>query len=165
MKVHFFNKMSKIKTRKEIKKIAEKLRQEGKTLVTTNGSFDLLHIGHIKFLQEAKQQGDILIVGLNSDASIKKYKSKDRPIINQESRVGMLSSLEFVDYIVLMDEAEIAVPLVKLVKPDVHVNGADYGKDCVEAGAVKEVGARLHIVQLVDGFSTTSLINKIKNIK
>lgn len=150
-----------IKSLAEVQKIAEKLRQKGRTIVTTNGSFDLMHIGHIKFLEEAKKQGNILIVGLNSDASVKKYKSADRPIISQEHRAASLSALKAVDYIVIMDEPEIAVPLIRAVKPNVHVNGADYGENCVEAEAVKEVGARLHLIPLYKGFSTTNLINRI----
>lgn len=153
--------MRKIRTEGEIQKIAEKLRQKGRTIVTTNGSFDLMHIGHIKFLQEAKKQGDVLIVGLNSDASVKKYKSEDRPIVPQQHRADTLVALKCVDFVVVMDEAEIAAPLIRTVKSHVHVNGAEYGENCVEAEAVKEVGARLHLVPLYKGFSTTGLIDKI----
>lgn len=156
--------MSKIKTREEIKEIAEKLKKERKKIVTCNGSFDLLHIGHVKFLQDAKKQGDILIVGLNSDSSIKQYKSEDRPIIKQEFRADMLAALECIDYVVVMDEIEIAAPLILAVKSDVHVNGEEYGEDCVEAGAVKEVGGKLVLISLYEGFSTTKLIDKILSV-
>ena len=156
--------MSKIKTLEEIQEIAKELKKQGKTIVTTNGSFDITHIGHIKFLQEAKEQGDVLIVGLNSDVSIKKYKSKDRPIIKQGHRADTLAALSCVDYIVIMDEAEIAAPLIRTVKPDVHVNGTEYGENCVEAKAIQEVGARLHLIPIYKGFSTTSLINRILEI-
>lgn len=154
----------KIKTREEIKKIAERLHREGKKIVTCNGSFDLLHIGHIKFLQEAKQQGDILIVGMNSNASVHKYKSKDRPIIDEKYRGETLAALQCVDYVLPMDEAEIAVPLIKLVRPDVHANGEEYGNNCVEAPTVKEVGARLHLVKKLGDFSTSELIKKIVGV-
>ncbi|GAG14983.1 unnamed protein product, partial [marine sediment metagenome] len=98
--------MNKIKTFEEIKEIAPKLKSEGKKIVTTNGSFDLLHIGHVKSLQKAKEYGDILIVGLNSDSSIKQYKSKDRPIVGQKERAEMLAALECVDYVVIFDETD-----------------------------------------------------------
>lgn len=156
--------MSKIKTRNKIEQIALSLKKEGKTIVTTNGSFDLMHIGHIKFLQEAKEQGDVLIVGLNSNASIKKYKSEDRPIIDEVHRSEMLEALSCVNYIVLMDEYDISVPLIKLIKPHVHANGVEYGPDCIEAQAIKEASARLHIVKLYQGFSTTNLIEKICSV-
>ena len=144
--------------------LADRLRKEGKRIVTTNGSFDLLHAGHLQLLKEAKEQGDVLIVGLNSDASVKQYKSKDRPIIPQEYRAEMLAAIRYVDYVVIMDEPEIAVPLVTMVKPDVHVNGSEYGENCIEAGAVKKNGGRLHIVKLKEGLSTTEIVGKICRI-
>ena len=153
---------SKIKTRAEIKKIADALRKQGKRLVTLNGSFDLLHPGHLAILQEAKAQGDVLFVGVNSDASIHIYKSKDRPIIGEKDRLEMLAALSCTDYLLLMEESEIAVPLIRLVRPAVHVNGAEYGANCVEAPAAKEVGARLHLVQHHSPVSTSGLIAKIK---
>ncbi len=161
--------LQKLKTKKEIKAIAEKLRKQGKIIVTTNGSFDLLHAGHIRNLQESKSQGDVLIVGLNSDKSIKSYKGKDRPIISEEYRVEMLDAIRFVDYIVLFDEDEIAVPLITLVRPSVHCNGSQYGENCVEAPAVKKIGARLHLIKESKDkngkLSTTRIINKIKELK
>ena len=155
----------KIKSQAEIKKTAEDLRKEGNVLVTTNGSFDILHIGHIRYLQEAKRQGYVLIVGLNSDVSVKKYKGPDRPIIPEKERVEMLAALECVDYVVLFDQPEIATPLIELVKPNVHVNGEEYGENCVEAPAVKKVGARLHLIKRIGDFSTTNFIKKFCKIK
>lgn len=152
---------SKIKTRAQIKVLAETLRNQGKRIVTCNGSYDLLHAGHVRFLQEAKAQGDVLIVGVNSNASIHLYKSKNRPIIDEKDRLETLAALSCVDYAVLMDEPEIAVPLIRLVKPHVHANGADYGENCVEAGAIRECGARLHLVQRHEGLSTSGIIEKI----
>jgi rfaE bifunctional protein nucleotidyltransferase chain/domain len=157
-------KNQKIKTQEEIKKIAEELRKEGKRIVTTNGSFDILHIGHVKFLEEAKEQGDVLIVGLNSDESIKQYKSKDRPIIPEQYRIGMLAALECVDYVVLFNQPEIAVPLINIVRPDIHVNGEEYGVNCVEAEAIKNIGGRLYLIKNFEGFSTTNLIKKILDV-
>ena len=134
-------------------------------LVTINGSFDLLHAGHIKSLKLAKEQGDILIVGLNSDKSIKIYKSKDRPIIAQEQRAEMLDAIRYVDYIVIMDEPEIAVPLIKIVKPHIHVNSAEYSKDCVESKILKEIGAKLVLIPKYKKISTTNVIKKIHKLK
>lgn len=153
-----------ISSREELKRICESLRKKGKKIVTCNGSFDLFHRGHLYILEEAKKQGDVLVVGLNSDSSIQQYKSKDRPVISQEVRADMLAALECVDYVIIMDEPEIAVPLVKLVRPNVHVNGANYRENCVEAEAVKEAGARLHLVPMYKDFSTTNLIKKILKV-
>ena len=150
----------KIKTREEIGKIAEKLRRKGKKIVTCNGSFDILHIGHLKFLKEAKKQGNILIVGLNSDISIKKYKNKNRPITKQEYRAQMLAALELVDYITIYDE-ETPIHFVESVKPNVHVNGEEYGYDCIEAETVKRNNGKIYLVKMYRDFSTTKLIDKI----
>ena len=143
----------KIKTRQEIIEIADRLRKDGKKIVTCNGSFDIMHIGHIKFLQEARAQGDALIVGLNSDASVKKYKSSDRPINPQEYRAELLAALECVDYVTTFDETE-PIAFLSAVKPDVHVNG-------IEAETVRENGGRLHLVPLFKDFSTTNMIKKL----
>ena len=153
----------KIKTRNEIKHVVGELKKQGKKIVTCNGSFDILHIGHIKFLQEAKAQGDILIVGLNSDSSIKKYKSKDRPINDQQSRAEMLAALEAVDYVTLFDETN-PITLLEMIKPHIHCNGEEYGENCVEAPTVIGNGGRIHIIKNYKGFSTTQLIKKILSV-
>ena len=150
----------KIKTREEIKKIVEELKKEGRKIVTCNGSFDLLHIGHVKFLEEAKKQGEILIVGLNSDSSIKKYKDETRPIIQQQDRAEMLAALEAVDYITIYDE-EVPMPFLEAVKPDIHVNGEEYGYECIEAETVKKNNGKIYLVKMYKDFSTTKLIEKI----
>lgn len=154
----------KIVNRKEIAKLSEDLKKQGKTVVTLNGSFDLLHAGHLHFLNSAKEQGDILIVGLNSDSSIKKYKSEDRPIIKQDDRASMLAALGMVDHVVIFDETD-PVALLEEIKPNVHVNGAEYGEECVEAETVKKNGGRLHLIGRVEGLSTTEIVEKIKNLK
>ncbi len=138
------------------------LKEEGKTLVTLNGSFDLLHAGHLKMIHEASLQGDCLIMALNSDASIQKYKSPDRPIVTLEHRLEMVAALEFVNYVTYFDETD-PIAFLKKVKPDVHVNGAEYGENCLEADVVKENGGRVHIVSLVPGLSTSNLIEKIQS--
>ncbi|MFH1802681.1 MAG: adenylyltransferase/cytidyltransferase family protein [archaeon] len=154
---------SKIKTREEITQIAEKARAEGKSIVTINGSFDLLHAGHLDILEEAAKQGDILIVGLNSDKSVKSYKGESRPIIPEEHRARVLASLYFVDYLTLFDEKE-SLAFVESVKPTIHVNGGDYGHDCIEAQTVKKHGGKIHIVKHKTVISTSKIINKIKHI-
>lgn len=156
------NHLDKIKTRTEIREISKQLKQQGKKLVTLNGSFDLLHSGHLKILKEAKDQGDILIIGLNSDSSIKQYKSKDKPLIQQEFRADLLSSIQYVDYLTIFDETT-PFEFIKSVKPDIHVNGSEYGKNCIEAELVKELGGKLHIVQLKPNISTSDIIKKIKH--
>lgn len=137
------------------------LRKQGKSIATLNGSFDLLHAGHLQIIFEASQQGDILIMALNSDASIKKYKSPKRPIIPLEYRLQMMAALEFVDYVTWFEETD-PIKLLELIKPDVHVNGAEYGENCIEAETVKSHGGRIHIVKLVPGLSTSTIIKKIQ---
>lgn len=143
-------------------KVAE-LRAGGATIATLNGSFDLLHAGHLQIIFEASQQADVLIVALNTDASIKAYKSTSRPIIPLEYRLQMLSALEFVDYITWFDETT-PLKILETIKPDVHVNGAEYSETCIEAEVVKKHGGRLHLVPLVDGLSTSAIVKKIKTL-
>lgn len=141
---------------------ALKLKQS-KTLVTLNGSFDLLHAGHLKIISEAKSQGDCLIVALNSDASIKRYKSADRPLIPLKYRLEMMSALSFVDFVTWFEEDD-PRQLLSLIKPDVHVNGSEYGQDCLEAETVRGFGGKVHIVSLLPGLSTSQIIQKIRGV-
>lgn len=143
--------------------LREKLTKEGKALVTLNGSFDLLHAGHLQIIFEASQQGDFLLVGLNSDSSIKQYKSKDRPIIPLKYRLEMMSSLRFVDGVTFFNETD-PLHFLELAKPDVHVNGPEYGEECLEAQLVKKQGGRIHIAQFVPGLSTSNVIQKIGDL-
>jgi len=156
------NYKDKIKTREEIIQIAEKARREGKTVVTINGSFDLLHAGHLDILEEAAKQGDILIVGLNSDKSVKSYKGESRPIIPEQHRARMLAALGFIGYVTLFDEKE-SLNFVESIKPNVHVNGSDYGENCIEAPIVKKYGGKMHMVEHRTPISTSKIIDKIKN--
>jgi glycerol-3-phosphate cytidylyltransferase len=131
-------------------------------VVFTNGCFDLIHLGHVRYLKEAKNLGDILVVGLNSDYSVKKLKGKGRPILPQEARAEIISSLSFVDYVVIFDE-ETPERLISLIKPDVHVKGGDYkGKEIPERKIVESYGGKVILVNMVKGYSTTSLIEKVK---
>lgn len=144
----------------EIGELSLNLREEGKRVVSLNGSFDLLHAGHLHILKEAKEQGDVLIVGLNSDASIKKYKSPSRPFIPLQYRMEMMAAIRYVDYVTWFEETT-PFHFIETVHPHVHVNGSEYGAHCIEAPLVKEIGARLHIVELVPGLSTSQIVEKI----
>lgn len=143
-------------------KVAE-LRSAGHTIATLNGSFDLLHAGHLHMIYEASQQADRLIVALNSDASIKQYKSPQRPIIPLKYRIQMIAALGFVDYVTWFDETD-PIRVLDVIKPDVHVNGAEYGVNCIEAPIVKDNGGRIHIVDLIPGLSTSQIVTKIREI-
>lgn len=149
-----------IKTSQEIEKIASRLRLQNKKVVFTNGCFDILHKGHVSYLNVAKSFGDVLILGLNSDASVKRLKGESRPINCEDDRAYILSALECVDYVVIFDE-DTPYELISKVKPDVLVKGADYeGKTVVGSDIAKET----KLVEFVDGKSTTSTINKINGV-
>ena len=152
----------KILDRKQLINACNEERRKGKKIVTCNGSFDLFHYGHLLFLEHAKKQGDILIVGLNSDSSIKKYKSESRPIIPEKERSQIIAALEIVDYVNIFNET-VPMPFIEAVKPDFHANGAEYGEDCIEAETVKKCGGKICLVPRIGGLSTTELIQKIKN--
>lgn len=136
-------------------------RAQQKKIATLNGSFDLLHAGHLQIIFEASQVGDILIVALNTDSSIQQYKSPKRPIIPLEYRLQMMAALEFVDYVTWFEETD-PIKLLSIIKPDIHVNGAEYGANCIEAETVKSHGGKIHIVELVPGLSTSFIIQKIQ---
>ncbi|WP_419764249.1 MAG: D-glycero-beta-D-manno-heptose-7-phosphate kinase [Arcobacter sp.] len=146
-----------IKTVKEIKKVAKRLRKQNKKIIFTNGCFDILHKGHVSYLNNAKALGDILIVGLNSDDSVRRLKGDDRPINDHDDRAYILSALECVDYVVIFDE-DTPYELIERVKPDVLVKGADYeGKEVVGSDIAKETV----LIDFVEGKSTTSTIERI----
>ncbi|WP_157279266.1 D-glycero-beta-D-manno-heptose-7-phosphate kinase [Aliarcobacter butzleri] len=156
--LHKSNSNSHIKTFEEIEKLASKLHSLGKKIVFTNGCFDILHVGHVKYLEEARSYGDILILGLNADSSVKKLKGESRPINNQDDRAYILASLESVDYVVIFEE-ETPYELIKLIKPHVLVKGGDYeGKDVVG----QDIADELKLVKFVDGKSTTNTIKRIQ---
>ncbi len=137
------------------------LRAQKLTIATLNGSFDLLHAGHLFIIHQASLQADRLLVALNSDASIQQYKSADRPIIPLSYRLEMMAALEFVDYVTYFEETDPRELLAK-IKPDVHVNGAEYGAQCIEADIVTAHGGRLHLVERIPHLATSTLIEKIQ---
>ncbi|PRM94019.1 bifunctional heptose 7-phosphate kinase/heptose 1-phosphate adenyltransferase [Aliarcobacter cryaerophilus] len=157
--LHKSNSTSHIKTFDEIKTLSSKLHSQGKKIVFTNGCFDILHVGHVKYLEVAKSYGDILILGLNADSSVRKLKGPTRPINTQDDRAYILASLESVDYVVIFEE-ETPYELIKLIKPHVLVKGGDYeGKEVVG----QDIADELKLVQFVDGKSTTNTIKRIQN--
>lgn len=145
-----------------IRKIVEPLRKMGKTLVTTNGCFDLLHTGHIRYLQDAAMLGDILVVGINSDASVSRLKGPSRPICTEHDRVLLISSLKTVDYAFVFNEPD-PCAFLAVLQPDVHVKGGDYTPgDLPETKVVERSGGRVVIVPFTEGYSTTRLIAAIQ---
>ncbi|MGJ0366352.1 D-glycero-beta-D-manno-heptose-7-phosphate kinase [Aliarcobacter cryaerophilus] len=156
--LHKSNSTSHIKTFDEIKTLSSKLHSQGKKIVFTNGCFDILHVGHVKYLEVAKSYGDVLILGLNADSSVRKLKGPTRPINTQDDRAYILASLESVDYVVIFEE-ETPYELLKLIKPHVLVKGGDYeGKEVVG----QDIADELKLVQFVDGKSTTNTIKRIQ---
>ena len=123
----------------KLKETISAVRSKGLTIATLNGSFDLLHAGHLHIIYEASKQADVLIVALNSDSSIKQYKSFNRPIIKLEERLKMMAALGFVSYVTWFEETD-PCKLLEVIKPDVHVNGAPYGDNCIEAETVRKGG-------------------------
>ncbi|HXF29184.1 MAG TPA: adenylyltransferase/cytidyltransferase family protein [Chlamydiales bacterium] len=148
-----------------LEKKVEELKSAGKTIATLNGSFDLLHAGHLYIIYEASKVADVLIVALNSDRSIQQYKSLDRPIITLQYRLEMMSAFEFVDYVTWFDETD-PRQLLSKIRPHVHVNGAEYGENCIEADCVKQYGGKLHLVPRISGeahhtLATSEIVDKI----
>lgn len=148
-------------TREELQKEVTRLRLKSKTIAFTNGVFDILHEGHIAVLAEAASFADVLIVGVNSDSSVKKLKGDDRPVNGQDSRALILASLIMVDIVVIFDE-ETPIELIKMIKPDVLVKGGDYTLETmVGAKEVLANGGRVEFIPFRQGFSTTNIIKKI----
>jgi len=146
----------------KILELCEKLRAAGKNIVTTNGCFDLIHLGHISYLIEARNLGDILIVGLNSDSSVKQLKGPSRPIQSELTRAKQLAGLESVDFVTIFSDST-PIPLLKLIKPTIHVKGGDYSPEQLpEKSTVEAFGGKVVCVSAVAGFSTTDLLKRIK---
>ena len=149
---------------KEMEKKIRNLQKEGKKIVFTNGVFDILHLGHLIYLEEAKELGDILVVGVNSDSSVKVNKGDRRPINSEKNRAFVLLGTKFVDYTVIFDEKTPEI-LLDLLKPNIHVKGGDYRKEELPGTAIVERnGGKVKILSFIDNISTTSIINKIVDI-
>ena len=151
-------------SRKLASEIVENQKVNGKKIVFTNGCFDILHVGHLTYMNEAKAQGDILIVGVNSDESVRRLKGLSRPINTEKDRAELLSGLKAVDFTVIFDE-DTPMELIDELKPSIHVKGGDYKKeDLPETVIVEKHGGEVRILKFVEGKSTTNIINKV-NLK
>lgn len=141
--------------------LSQKLKNQGKKVVFTNGCFDILHAGHVQYLAQAKACGDYLILGLNSDTSVQKLKGPTRPLNSQEERAIVLSGLSAVDAIVIFDDPT-PIPLLEVIKPNIHVKGGDYqAENLPEYALINDFGGKVKIIPFRQGCSTTGLINKI----
>lgn len=155
------NPSSKIKSLSQLRRTIKTLRRKHK-IIFTNGCFDILHRGHIQYLEKAKQLGGVLIVGLNSDVSARRIKGKARPIFSQQDRARLLSSLSCIDYVVIFNEPT-PFKLIKSLKPDVLVKGADWkGEEVVGQDLVKSWKGRVRLIPYLKGYSTTKIISRIK---
>ena len=149
--------------RKDIAGFCEILRKGGQKIVFTNGCFDILHAGHVTYLEAARAQGDVLVLGLNTDESVRHLKGPERPINSELDRARVVGALKAVDYVVLFGE-QTAEAVIAEVKPDVYVKGGDYTLDTLpEAKIVQSYGGRVAFIDMVEGRSTTNIINKIKH--
>ena len=153
---------NKIKPRRELLEIIEALKTEGKRVAFTNGCFDILHVGHLQTFREAKRHGDILIVGLNSDTSVRALKGKERPFVPEKQRAAMVAALQDVDYVVIFEELD-PLSIITELKPDVLLKGEDWGEGrVIGQKVVEEEGGRVIHVPLVKGISTSKLIERIR---
>ena len=151
----------KIKKREDLRRIVQDLKTKGNRIVFTNGCFDLLHVGHIRYLEEAKSLGDILLVGVNSDRSVREIKGPYRPILPEEERAEVLSGLECVNYVTIFDEPTPS-NLISLLLPHILVKGGDWTKEAtVGWEAVEGAGGEVVILSFVEGSSTSQLIETI----
>lgn len=154
--------MGQIIRRDDIVELVKNLHAQGKTVVTTNGCFDILHVGHVRYLQKTKSFADVLIVLLNSDKSVKSIKGPTRPINCEDDRAEILCALSVVDYVVLFDE-DSPRNLLDEIKPDVYTKGADYTMGTLpEADIMRKNGTRVEFISFVEGKSTTNVIKKMK---
>ncbi len=154
----------KILDRKGLREKARSIKEAGKKIVFTNGCFDLLHIGHVRYLRAAKDQADVLLIAVNSDRSMARIKGPGRPIVSQDERAEVLASLECVDYVTIFDELD-PLATIELVTPDVLVKGADWKEDAIIGRDVVEAaGGRVVRIPLTEGASTSAIIRKIVRI-
>jgi rfaE bifunctional protein nucleotidyltransferase chain/domain len=157
---------NKLVTMNELPPRVEKLRAAGKKIVATNGCFDLVHPGHVRYLKAARALGDILVVGLNGDASVRELKGEGRPLNDEKDRAEVLAALESVDLVTIFPELR-ATRFLEAAAPDIYVKGGDYNSDTLNAeerAALEKVGAKIDIVPFEKGYSTTRIIEKLRGI-
>jgi rfaE bifunctional protein nucleotidyltransferase chain/domain len=151
----------KVKNPSELRRIVSLLKKKRKTIVFTNGCFDLLHYGHVKYLEEARNKGDLLVVAINSDASVRRIKGRGRPLVSQGDRLRIIAGLESVDYVTLFNE-NTPLKIIELIKPHILVKGSDWKRcDIVGRDIVLAYGGKVVTVKLIKGRATTNLIKKI----
>jgi D-beta-D-heptose 7-phosphate kinase/D-beta-D-heptose 1-phosphate adenosyltransferase len=156
--------MDKILNRQILKEKLDALRKEGKKIAFTNGCFDILHVGHVRYLREAKKTADVLVLALNSDFSVRSIKGEKRPLVNEEERAEILAALEFIDFVTIFEELT-PQELIVYLKPDVLIKGGDWPEDkVVGRDDVKEWGGRVVLIPEVKGKSTTNIVEKIKEV-
>lgn len=154
---------TKVLTKEALQKVCSDLKKQGKRIVSTNGCFDILHLGHLQYLEKARALGDILICAVNSDESVRKLKGPSRPIHSENTRALQLAALESIDYVVVFGEDN-PEKILALIQPHVHVKGGDYrAEDLPEKKIVEQFGGEVKCVALTPGFSTTQLIENLKN--
>ncbi len=156
------NPASRVLSRNELKAVVADCRLNNKTVVATNGCFDVLHIGHLHLLKQAKALGDVLVVGINTDRSVSKLKGQERPVVNENERAEVIANLRMVDFVTIFDE-DTAIELLKTIEPNIYVKGGDYNlQNLPEAPTVASFGGTVKFVDLMPRKSTTALIDKIK---
>jgi rfaE bifunctional protein nucleotidyltransferase chain/domain len=156
--------MNKILERTALKDKLEELRKKGKKIAFTNGCFDILHVGHVRYLREAKKTADVLVLALNSDSSVRSLKGKERPLVPEKERAEILAALEFIDFVTIFPEST-PLELINYLKPDFLIKGGDWAeKDVVGRKEIKEWGGRVTIIPEVEGKSTTNIVEKIKDL-
>jgi D-beta-D-heptose 7-phosphate kinase/D-beta-D-heptose 1-phosphate adenosyltransferase len=153
----------KLKGLEELESIVSRGRASGKKIVFTNGCFDILHSGHVHLLREAKALGDVLIVAMNSDSSVRQLKGASRPVVGEEGRTDLIAALEMVDYVILFDDLD-PYRLIDTLRPDVLVKGGDYSRGQVIGGDIVErSGGKVALIPLLQGFSTTDIIERARS--
>jgi rfaE bifunctional protein nucleotidyltransferase chain/domain len=156
--------MDKILSWGGVKKEVDRLRAEGKKIAFTNGCFDILHVGHVRYLREARKKADVLILGLNSDSSVRAIKGEKRPLVSQADRAEVLAALAAVDYITVFEETT-PLKLIEYLRPDLLVKGGDWKEEMVVGrDAVRSWGGRVAIVTMTEGASTTNIVEKILDV-
>jgi rfaE bifunctional protein nucleotidyltransferase chain/domain len=156
--------MNKILARDVLQKKLEELRKKGKKIAFTNGCFDILHVGHVRYLREAKKTADVLVLALNSDSSVRSIKGEKRPLVTENERAEVLAALEFVDFVTIFEELT-PLELINYLKPDVLIKGGDWPEEkVVGREEVKKWGGTVAIIPEVDGKSTTNIVEKIQKL-
>jgi rfaE bifunctional protein nucleotidyltransferase chain/domain len=156
--------MNKILERKDLRNKLEELRHQGKKIAFTNGCFDILHVGHVRYLHEAKKNADVLVLALNSDSSVRSIKGEKRPLVPENERAELLAALEFVDFVTIFPELT-PLELINYLKPDVLIKGGDWPEEkVIGRDEVKKWGGRVAIIPEVKGKSTTDIVEKIKKL-